>query len=88
MKFKDGIVISEVGGERILVDAGVSGEQLHGVITLNESACFIANKLQSETTLENLAEDLVNEYDVDKATALSDAKSLVEKFKENNLIVE
>ena len=88
MKFKEGIVISEIGDERVLVDAGVAGKQFQGVVTLNDTACFIANKLQEDVTAESIAADLANEYEVDEATALEDVNLLIEKFKENNLIVE
>lgn len=80
MKLKDGIIISEVRGEKVLVDAGVSGEVFRGIIKLNETGGVIAEKLLSGATEDELVEHLTKEYDVDDVTARNDIESFVKSL--------
>lgn len=80
MKLKDGIIISEVRGEKVLVDAGVSGEVFRGIIKLNETGGVIAEKLLSGASEDELVEHLTKEYDVDDVTARNDIESFVKSL--------
>lgn len=60
MKLKDTFITHMSNGEQILVD--VSGE-FSGLIRNNESAAFIVDCLKQETTVEEIADKMYEEYD-------------------------
>lgn len=60
MKLKDTFITHMSNGEQILVD--VSGE-FSGLIRNNESAAFIVDCLKQETTAEEIADKMYEEYD-------------------------
>ena len=60
MKIKDGFIISEIADEALLVPTdGTFG----GVVRINDTAKFIIECLQEETTKENVIDKLSKEYD-------------------------
>ena len=60
MKLKDTFITHMSNGEQILVDA--SGK-FSGLIRNNESAAFIVDCLKQETTVEEIADKMYEEYD-------------------------
>lgn len=60
MKIKDGFIISEIADESLLVPTDGS---FGGVVRINDTARFIIECLQEETTKEKVIEKLQKEYD-------------------------
>ena len=86
MKLKDGLVMREVAGEYVVLNANADVD-LHGIVTLNETGATLWNCLQQEGERADLTAALLNEYDVDEKTAMDAAAAFVEKLKERNLLV-
>lgn len=86
MKLKEGVVLTDVSGKRVLVDAGASGECFQGIIKLNESAALIAEKLKENVTIDTLAAALVDEYEIDLETAKNDVQAFVNQLKETGML--
>lgn len=84
MKLKD-VIISEANGEKIAVSVGGS---FNGMLKLNETAAFIADLLQQETTVEEAAEKVCAVYEIDKETAVKSVESVAEQFRKVGLIEE
>lgn len=63
MKLDPEFLLQEVGGEALLVPVGAAAGRFHGVVRLNETAAFLVEKLQNDTTSEALTEALAAEYD-------------------------
>ena len=59
-----------------------------GVITLNEVGSFIWKQLEKDTTKEEVLNNLLAEYDVDKATAESDIDEFINKLKGAELLAD
>ena len=77
MKAKKGFNLREICGERILIAEGKENIDFSKVISMNESAAYLWNKLQDkEFTTADMARLLTEEYEVDDATALQDAQAL------------
>ena len=56
---------------------------------MNESAAYLWNKvLGTEFTVDDLVHLLLDEYEVDEATARTDAEALVQKWLEAGIIEE
>lgn len=86
MKIKDGYMLKEVAGNKIVVPtAGVSDFKC--MIVLNSSAAFLWNKLVEGAEQEELIEALLCEYNVDEETAKRDVSALIEKMKAADLLV-
>ena len=87
MKIKNGFVLRKVAGMTV-VTATDSTCDFDGMITLNESAELMWNKLITSATISDLADVLLSEYDVDQQTAANDAADFVKILKENGILDE
>ena len=88
MRIKDSSVLSEIGGSFIVVPTGSDTVDLNGMITLNETGNFMWNKMKDEITKEELIEEFLKEYDVDKDTVSNDIDDFVDKLRAIGAICE
>lgn len=88
MKLKDGVIFTQVADETIVVTVGEAAEAFRGMIKLNSTGAFIAQRMLQDTTKEELVTALRQEYAVDEETALKAVESIVEKFTSVELIKE
>ena len=83
MKAKKGFNLREICGEHILIAEGKENIDFTKIISMNESAAYLWNKLQDKDfTTEDMAKQLTEEYEVDQATALQDAEKLAKTWVE------
>lgn len=87
MKLKDGFVLREVLGEKVVLPSGENLD-LNMMITLNETAELIWQRLSVGAEMDELVQALTAEYDVDEARARASAERFVEKLKENGFLAE
>ena len=80
MKAREDVLLRQVAGETLLIPTGEAALRLNGMATINEAGLVLWNALQKECTPEELAEALMAEYAVARATALADAAEFVEKM--------
>lgn len=85
MRLKKGFILREVAGKIIVLPSG-DDLDLNMMITLNGTARFLWERLQSETDEAALVAALLAEYDVDEATALKSVKAFVAKLNENGFL--
>lgn len=88
MRLKDGVIFTQVADETIVVTVGEAAEAFRGMIKLNSTGAFIAQRMLQDTTKEELVAALRQEYAVDEETALKAVVSIVEKFASVELIKE
>ena len=69
MKVDKEFVLREIAGDNILVPVGETALDFNGLITLNEVGAFLWNKLQNEITIDELVQEILDEYEVDEDTA-------------------
>ena len=85
LKLKDGFILRQIAGETMVIPSG--GElDLNMMITLNETGRFLWERLQNGTTEEALVAALLEEYDVDEATARKQVVKFVEKLNGNGFL--
>ncbi|MBR2870604.1 MAG: PqqD family protein [Clostridia bacterium] len=87
MKIKEGFILREVSGSFIVVAVGEGTKTFNGMIQLNETGAFLWKLLESGATEEQMAEQMMKEYAVEKQVALCDVKEFIGSLKEANLIV-
>ena len=81
MKINEGLELREMCGEHIIIATGVANIDFSTVISLNESAAWLWRMVEGkEFTPETLAEMLMQQYEVDEATALTDAEALANRW--------
>ena len=87
MKTKKGFKLRTVCGENIIVAEGIENVDFSRIISMNETSAYLWKNIQGIDFDENtLAGLLLEEYEVDEATARSDAKALMEKWLEAGII--
>ena len=87
MKFKDGYKVRSMAGENVVIMQGAMGSDMTRIISLNNSSLLLWNALQDkEFEVADVANILVENYEIDLATAERDAKAWVEKLQECGLI--
>ena len=70
-------ILRDIAGEHILVPVGSAAAGLNGIVTLNDSGCFVWKRLMSGATQEELVAAVMGEYDVDRETAAADIAAFV-----------
>lgn len=85
MKLKDTFITHMSNGEQILVDA--SGK-FSGLIRNNESAAFIVDCLKQETTVEEIADKMYEEYDAPREVLEKAVNDVVSSLKKAGAIDE
>lgn len=86
MKLKDGFVVREVAGKTVAVSVG--GGAFRGMITLNGTAAFLWEALQSDTNEDALAKKLTEAYEIDEVTAKKDVSVFLHKLRKAGLLDE
>lgn len=87
MKIKEGFVVREVAGTYLALATGELSKVYNGSITLNSSAKFIFDNMQTDTTKEEVVKKMIEYYDnLDEKTAMEAVDEFVSKLEEENLI--
>ena len=86
MKRKEGCMLRKIGAGYIILP--VEGQSIHveEMLTLNETGAYLWEKLENETTPEELAEAIVSEYDVEKETASAHIREFLEKAEQAGIL--
>jgi hypothetical protein len=85
MKIKEGLMIRTVAGQNVVIP--VSGDlNLNMMIRLNETGLFLWEQLQKETTVEELVEAVLKNYDIDEEDAKMHVENFLGKLKENEFL--
>ncbi|MDO4747544.1 MAG: PqqD family protein [Eubacteriales bacterium] len=88
MRVLSGFIVREVAGETIAIPSGDAAKSLSGLLALNESGKLLFELLQSEQTETSLVEALLNEFDIDFATAQADVAEFLEILRSSGVLVE
>ena len=71
-----------IGDESLLIPVGDEAQRFQGLLVLNEESAFMVRLLKISQTTESLVFSLLEEYDVDKATAERDVQYLLSRLNE------
>ena len=81
MKTKKGFVLRNVCGENIIVAEGKENIDFTKIISMNETAAYLWKNVEGkEFDSDTLMSLLINEYEVDDATANKDAKTIAKQW--------
>ncbi len=88
MRLKEGILVRELDGGFVAVDAGVGKDRFNGMLKLNKTAAFVLDCLKSDTDLDGIVQSLTEKYDVDADTARENASQMIETLRGTGLLIE
>ena len=87
MKIKKGFELRTVCKENIIIAFGEENIDFSKVISLNESAALMWRAvLGKDFSAEDMDDALMQEYEVDRETALKDAQAMLQQWLEVGLI--
>ena len=86
MKIKDGFELRDVCGEKVVVAHGYKNIDFSKIIDLNESAAVLWEAvLGKDFGAEELANILMEHYEVERSVALTDAIRVMKEWQEIGL---
>ena len=87
MRIKQEYQVREVAGENIVILQGRYGADLTRIVTFNDSALLMWNELFGrDFTAQDAAAVLLQNYEVEEATAQKDAQLWIDKLTECTLL--
>ena len=81
MKIKKGFIVRKIGGQNVAVAIGEASKSFNGMIKLNETGKFLWDSLAKGAELDELVAKVLEEYEIDEATARADVEKFVESLK-------
>lgn len=81
-----GFIHRNVAGNDILISTNLA--ILNGYIALNETSSFLLSQMSEPKTAEQLAESIVEQYDVSYDQALADVTALLQTLVDRSLVQE
>lgn len=85
-KLKEGFILRQIAGENIIIPSGQDLD-LNMMITVNETGCFLWEKLQEGAEEKELVDAVLEEYDTDREHAESAVRTFITKLKEHEFLV-
>ena len=88
MKQKDGFLVREICGEKVIVAEGMKVVDFGKMVSMNDTAVWVWEKCSElgDFTAEQLTEALCQEYEVDSSKAKADVNRILATWKEIGLI--
>lgn len=86
MKKKDGFVLRDVCGQKVIVGEGLGAVDFGRLVSLNETAAWLWEHAEGDIDVDRLAEDLCGEYDVEPQVAKSDVQAILDEWAKAGLV--
>lgn len=87
MKIKRNIEVRNIGDENVILLQGNHGVDTTKIVSLNETSLWLWNRfIDKDFSVVDVAEALVEEYDIGISLAQKDAQNWVNVFTQNKLI--
>ena len=88
MKIKSDFLLREIAGVNIVVPIGGRVIDFKGLMMLNDLGALIWNKLQNESTFDEILGSILENYDIDTEVAKSDLEEFLALVKKNGALDE
>lgn len=86
MEIKKNVIVRTVAGEHMLVPVGDTVFQYNGIFMLTDSGRLLWDKIREGAESEDLVKALIQEYEIDEATASQDVSEFLEKLRSYEII--
>lgn len=89
MKTLEGFRLRPLGREFIIVAENVAQVNFNKMVSLNQSAAYLWQSIEGkEFSVQDLADLLLEKYDIDAQTAYADSESIAAKWIEAGIVAE
>lgn len=88
MHLKSNFLLRQVASSYMAVPLGSRTSEISGIIALNETAAFLWEIFQKDTSIEEATQALLTEFDTDEQTARAAVERMVEQFRSEGLLEE
>ena len=88
MKIQKEFVLREIAGDYVIIPTGKTTLTFNGLITVNEVGAALSEMLQSEKSLDDLVQGILDEYDVEESVAREDIQEFLETLSKNGILDE
>jgi len=86
MQIKTGFMLRDIAGQSVVVPLGARVVEFNGIMTLSESAALLWRKLEKNSSIDEMIDLILTEYDIDKDTAQKDVEEFVENMRSNSIL--
>lgn len=88
MKVEKEFVLREIAGDYVIIPTGKTVLKFNGLITVNEVGASLWKMLQEEATMDELVQGILEEYDVDEATAREDIQEFLDTLDKGGVLCD
>lgn len=88
MKVKDGYILKDVAGAKIVIATGAQRMDFNGVMTFNSVGADVFNMLDGTNSVDDIVKKITEDYNVPAERVKTDVENLIKKMKEHNLLDE
>lgn len=88
MRISDQFMLRQVADEYLVIPVGEAALKVKGLIGLSESGSLLYRKLQAGCTEAELVRALLDEYEIDEATARADIGAFLEQMRRMGILIE
>lgn len=88
MKLKEGLIFHAVGEEHMAVATGEAAKSFNGIIRNNETAAYIFELLQKDTTQEKVVAAMCERYDAPESVIAADVDTIIKEIRKAGLLDE
>ncbi len=86
MKIKPDYVLREIAGDYVLVPTGEAVAKYNGLFAVSEVGAAILEKLPECESEDDIVAKILEEYDIDEATAKADVHEFIESLREQGIL--
>lgn len=87
MKKAEGYVIRKLENEYLVLPTGKRTEEVNEVISLSETAGFIYMYAEQAENIEELAQMVAEEYEIEPAEVIEDVKNVVQTLQQKRILL-
>lgn len=88
MRLKEGFILHSVGDEHMAVATGEAAKGFNGIVRNNETAAYIFELLQKETTEDAIVAAMCERYEAEEERIRADVQKLIGKMREAGFLYE
>ena len=88
MKIKEGYILKDVAGNKIVIATGSEKMNFNGVMTFNSVGAEIFTMIDEGMAPEEIIKKIAGEYSADEATVRKDFAALTEKMRKYGILEE
>ena len=88
MKVSKDFILRQIADEYMLVPIGQAAAHFNGFISMNEIGHFIFQTLEKDITEDQIVDQILSEYDINRDTAFRDLREFLQQLRDLGALIE